>query len=310
MVFTSTFHHAFRLNQCPPIGRMQKFHPRFFFHAKVDHWITDRLVWKSAPGRIFPKGIWNDLTPVLDVFRKPKSDFQGTRVSLRPQTAFTLIELLVVTSIIAILAILGLSAVTTVRGAAHSAFCQSNLRQLGIAANLYALDWEGNVVLSRNTVAPAGYGVYEQNLSAYLIPDKIACPIWKTTQVYQIQVIYYWGLTKLGYSETAFTVDPNTIPTNSNGLFIGPGATNFDPVYGTLVSDIPLASVTKTSTRPWFMDMGNNRVEWLPNWGKSWFPLYTFPSFERHRGLGNVLFFDSHVAPMNLKDCALGQNQP
>ena len=53
---------------------------------------------------------------------------------------FTLIELLVVIAIIAILAAMLLPALTSARASAMSASCISNLKQLGLAANLYSDD--------------------------------------------------------------------------------------------------------------------------------------------------------------------------
>ncbi len=54
--------------------------------------------------------------------------------------AFTLIELLVVIAIIALLMAILMPALSYVRKQARSSACQSNLRQLCLAMNLYALD--------------------------------------------------------------------------------------------------------------------------------------------------------------------------
>jgi prepilin-type N-terminal cleavage/methylation domain-containing protein len=57
------------------------------------------------------------------------------------RAGFTLIELLVVIAIIAILAALLLPALSSAKSAAQSAQCKSNLKQLGLALNMYVNDF-------------------------------------------------------------------------------------------------------------------------------------------------------------------------
>ncbi|MCK6487124.1 MAG: type II secretion system GspH family protein [Planctomycetes bacterium] len=81
---------------------------------------------------------------------------------------FSLIELLVVMAIVAVLAGMLMPALGTVRQAVRGVACVSNLRQLGLAAQGYALDWDGQLVPAfwSDAAGNASYGTAPWVLNA------------------------------------------------------------------------------------------------------------------------------------------------
>jgi prepilin-type N-terminal cleavage/methylation domain-containing protein/prepilin-type processing-associated H-X9-DG protein len=97
--------------------------------------------------------------------------------------AFTLIELLVTVAVIGVLAALLMPALSSARRKADSARCISNLRQLGIAARLYADEIDGRLPRARafaqtGTNIAGGLPTIQQVLSPQVrgVGDVFKCP--------------------------------------------------------------------------------------------------------------------------------------
>ncbi|MCC6233358.1 MAG: type II secretion system protein, partial [Verrucomicrobiales bacterium] len=67
------------------------------------------------------------------------------------RAAFTLVELLVVIAIVGLLASLLLPALSKAKGKARSIQCLGQLRQIGLAATLYAEDHDGELPRSQHS---------------------------------------------------------------------------------------------------------------------------------------------------------------
>jgi prepilin-type N-terminal cleavage/methylation domain-containing protein/prepilin-type processing-associated H-X9-DG protein len=82
---------------------------------------------------------------------------------------FTLIELLVVVAIIAVLIAMLLPALSSAKETAKSITCQSNMRHLGLAHQIYATEENDYIIAMRADYASGGdYGIWYQYLGKYV----------------------------------------------------------------------------------------------------------------------------------------------
>lgn len=101
---------------------------------------------------------------------------KGLYSRLRVRRAFTLVELLAVLAIIGVLAGLIYSLVGSTRDKAKGAKCASNLRQIGIAMQVYAIDHKGRFPAAYNSAEGAWSNALTAQGYLPLINTVFQCP--------------------------------------------------------------------------------------------------------------------------------------
>ncbi|MBU0477927.1 DUF1559 domain-containing protein, partial [bacterium] len=185
------------------------------------------------------------------------------------RASFTLIELLVVIAIIALLSSLLLPALVGAREMARRIKCVSNLRQLGLAIQMYADDW--NEWLPPGTVAGTTW-FKNQSFASYLDLN-VEGLSWSELRDFGI---YHCPSTDYGI-QTSLT---------------GAQATNYGingEAVGALTANHRLAEFSQSSKLMIFVD-----VDW-DTAGAFWVDTDNIPIAHRHNNGANLVFLDGHV---------------
>lgn len=226
---------------------------------------------------------------------------------------FTLIELLVVVAIISLLAAILFPVFARAREQARKAACMSNLKQIGLAINMYVqdydetypaaymgylgpnLDWYGNAtndqVMWYTVLQP-----YVKNRQVFVCPTAGLMPSTTTSTKIQFSGGYGWNICGTSYSHgNGFGFQaPSSLKTPTGG-FLNLAAVQ-EPANTVIISD-PVSNGYSANGLYFFPNTGNGISYIATLHGGQVGPFYdaSAPVAVTSGGGGNYLFADGHV---------------
>ena len=206
----------------------------------------------------------------------------------RPRTsAFTLVELLTVIAIIAILAAILLPVLSSSQRRAQRAWCENNLREIGLAFHTFANDHSGKFPMAVSTNEGGSMEYVQSGFNA----GQIFYTSFRSFQALSAELVKPQILICLPDTRAS----TNSFPALQNqnlSYFIGVDA-NSDKPASILAGDRNLA--TNAFQTPTILQIGPEaRLRW---------------TWELHQFQGNVLFADDHVEQWNNPGLSAAANQ-
>jgi len=211
------------------------------------------------------------------------SVYEEKPVRQQPRRGFTLIELLVVVAVIAILAALLLPALKGAKNQAKTARCASNLKQIGLAVQMYVHDHNGFLPQGQPWGFPPAPDLYARTWLGFIYHndychslEAMKCPS-DPLQRPPYHPGYTFANSSYGHNYFAF------------------GAYETDPA-------VPVVQVRQPASTYYAADNGDLYFPSVWPSGNAFYQAYnTF----RHRGGLNILWVDGHVSWLRNEEMVL-----
>ena len=254
------------------------------------------------------------------------------RTLLKPECfgpgGFTLVELLVVIGIISLLIAVLLPALRKARQASYTVQCASNLRQIGIAAQMYSDEWNGVLVPLDHPFNPAPFPLAPYDVWFWDLDKYLGIPVATTQHVntpafMDVNILAYLNTENIRIFHCPAQVDDFVF--NGYGVHYGMNIFVCSLVQGRTyiqlnkrskfrhASDLVYITDTMDANGPsqdprllYLNPYTDSYFVYSRCWGMPW----DIPVSNRHSGGSNVLFLDGSVRLMGMNDVFPFFNQP